>query len=120
MTYAGGNLIRDVRILDPQPEPTKPPAATVPEKPLPAEPLKTASPETAQEFGKRSWMRIGYHHKLTKGQEKWMEKLRNKDLSGFDTPVSSFVNLRRETLDHNPRATQDYRQKCAEICGLGG
>ena len=47
-----------------------------------------------------------------------MQKLRSGDVSGVATPASSFVSLRGDVLEENPRITKDYQQKCIDICGL--
>ena len=48
-----------------------------------------------------------------------MKKLKAGDDSGFETPLSSFVNLRGEAMTSNPRITPEYRQECCDVCGLG-
>ena len=60
------------------------------------EPLRHASQENAEANGRRSWMRPGFHDKLTAGQEKWMKKHQAGDLSGYETPAETFVALRGE------------------------
>ena len=78
-----------------------------------------ASKEQAEKTGARSWNRPGFHEVLTKGQEAWLKKLRGGDTSGVETPASSFVNRRGETLSSNPRTEESYKQGCVDICGLG-
>ena len=49
-----------------------------------AEPVLHASRENAEKNGARSWMRPGFHERLTKGQAAWLDKLKKGDLSGVD------------------------------------
>ena len=85
---------------------------------LPAEPLRHASLEEAEKLGKRIWNRPG-KERVSKGQEVWLEKLKKGDDSGYETPISSFVDLRNDKITSNPRITPEYRQQACDICGLG-
>ena len=51
--------------------------------------------------------------------ERWMQKLRDGDLSGPILPPDRYLQLRgEEPVQGNPRMTDEYRQRCVDAVGL--
>ena len=85
-------------------------------RPGPAAPLagKVAEPKCAD------WAESRQSGFPLRGAAKaWVERLERKDLSGVDVRVEQYLDLRDQKVQGNPRATQEYKDRCVEAVGLG-
>jgi hypothetical protein len=78
-----------------------------------------ADAAAAAALGKGTWTQGNKILPLTKGQQRWMDRLKAKDLTGIEVSVEQFIDLAGETVIQNPRGTQEYKDKCLEEVGLG-
>ena len=76
-----------------------------------------ADKKHAEEAGARSWGQLGAT--LTEGQRRWMDRLAKGDLSGIDVDPKQYLELRDEKVEGNPRAAEEYKDRCCAAVGVG-
>ena len=72
----------------------------------------------AEAVGRRTWARPG-STASSPAHRAWMARLAAGDLGGLDLDKAQYMELRGSTIEGNPRATEEYKQKCVEAVGLG-
>ena len=72
----------------------------------------------AEAVGRRTWARPG-STASSPAHRAWMARLAAGDLGGLDLDKAQNMELRGSTIEGNPRATEEYKQKCVEAVGPG-
>ena len=85
---------------------------------LPSKPER-ADKARAGRSGAGSWADLSSKGPLTPGQRKWMDRLKAGDLGGLDVDPGQYLDLRDQKVEGNPRAAEDYKQRCVVAVGLG-